>query len=445
MKIDRCYICEGKSFHDTEKMHSQSNILICKDCGAVMHDRNNAAESKLLDFYRKDYREIPTFSNIQTTSNKLNFIKDFLKEFLEEKKKAGKKLSCIDIGAATGYLPKFLRELGHTATGTEYTASFRRVSEHYYGIPLREEPKAGEKYDLISIYHVLEHMAEPDIKLAKYIDILTDDGVIFLATPEFFGMLEDASGVGVRSFEEYYHKNHINLFSRQCLQNLFHKCGLEIIKVDYRTYGQTYLLKRATAKKEIKKECPMDVLKKLEATKKAIELNNQKKYFEATETFPDFPEAWLGLIMDENKKCPEKQEEIFLKLKEKLPDVFNTSRMLTTYGMWLYQYDRFDEAIKMFDAVMQFKPRSDVLMHIGFAFAIKERYPEAINCFQATIKLDPSKIVEATNWTLACCAKMPHYQEKATADIKEQLFKQNEKNFSIEPKENADKKDATKN
>src|SRR3990167_5895093 len=124
----RCYVCDQNNWHILSGWHSESQMQICKSCGVLCHNIDPERQKRMVDYYRKDYRKIPTHRNLITTTNKLQYLLPFISECLKDRKG----LMCGDVGAATGYLLNALRGMGHKVTGSEYTVMFRRMSEHFY-------------------------------------------------------------------------------------------------------------------------------------------------------------------------------------------------------------------------------------------------------------------------------------------------------------------------
>ena len=409
-----CYICDQSNWHEIKGIHAESRIIICKACGNLAHLVEEQHEREILEYYRVKYRPTPTHINIHTTANKLLYIEYFLKDFLQGKVK----LTCGDVGAATGYMLSWLKKLGHRVTGSEYTMTFRRVAEHFYGIPLTEELRRDWRYDLISLFHVLEHMVAPDKKLASLLEVLKDDGRFFISTPYWLETLCDASGQPTSSFEHLFHKNHINLFTKNQLQNIFRKVGLYWEKENHYLYGQTYLLKKG-AKKPIEPEDWQRVLEAVVKQKQAIDLYLKGQYKEAIETWALFPEAHLKLIMGLYGKDRERQKDMLEELPE--PVKLNFRVMSSKLG-WLIQGQQFEEALAYGQLFMSIKPNGDALHQMGIALSRLGRYSEAMQLFTAVAIRNPSLWPSMTDMALWCAAKMPCWEEAAQAQIKEALL-----------------------
>lgn len=410
-----CYVCDKDNWHSMGDINPQKELRICKDCGNAAYKIEDDEEKKMFEYYKNEYRPGPNVQNLFTTNRKLQYIKLFLEDFLKDKKG----LVCCDIGAATGYLCDYLRKQGHKPTGTEYTKTFRRFSEHFYGVPLTEEIVEKHRYDFISMYHTLEHMIKPDEKLKKYVSLLADGGHMLISTPRWFDVLEEASGSPTVSFEHLFHTNHINVFSKTSLQNLFKKVGLKIIKEDQIVYGQTYLLQKdEKAKGEIVKENWEEIKNIMLKQRDAINLNREKKYKEAIDVYPIFPEAYINLVFDSYMKVPDKQEEAFKKAFEILPD---NLRLKQAYVIHLYRTERYEECLNNIMMLNTIKPNEDNFMYMGFCMYFLGKRKEAIQAFTIAQALNPTKFVEAMNWSCKCANELPTWDEMALEQMKQKI------------------------
>jgi len=423
-----CVICGGAEFHELGEMHRSKTLRICKTCGAVGHKPNPEGEAKVLDFYRKDYRKMPTSGNLITTGNKLNYIVKFLADFLKDKKG----LVCCDVGAATGYLPNWLRRIGHKATGTEYTITFRRFSEHFYGIPLTEEIDKKRKYDLISLYHVAEHMVDPVAKLKEYRDCLTDSGVIFISVPFMVDCFDEQSGAYTSNFNDIFHENHLHALSVTACKNMFRVAGLEVIKEDLTTYGQTYLVKKAEATQPAVEDWKA-VLKKLESMKSASDLFQQGKFKEAANIYPNYPDAVIGHIMQTCGKDNIRQQDEWNAIKDK--PVFKNFKTLSAYAAWLMQQERRQEADQAFDVVLNMRLSPDIIYFKAQNMALMGQHKAALGLFVKAGEMMPHQWGSMMNWAAKMASSIPTWDEKAVAELKEAMYQQNKHAVTIEPKD----------
>lgn len=435
-----CFICGSGDWIELKGMHSQSLMVVCKACGCLAHHVEASYEKDILEYYRKEYRKVPNHINIHTTTNKLFYIEEFLREYLEGKRG----LVCGDVGAATGYLLSWLKRLGHKVTGSEYTVSFRRVSEHFYGIPLTEELRRDRAYDFISIYHVLEHMVEPDKKLASYVELLKDDGHMLVSTPFWLEGLVDASGQDASTFDNLFHKNHINLFTKNHLQNLFRKCGLYWTKNNYKHYGQTYLLKKGD-KKPIEPEDWQRVVDILKRQKGAFDFYGRGNFSEAIKLWYDFPEAHVRLITQTYGKDQERQSDMWDALG---PELKSNFRVMCARLGWLIQQQRYEDGLSLGQEIMSLKPNGDTINNMAICLARLKRHGEAMQLFSEVARRSPMTWISMTDMSLWCAAQMPAWDERAREEAKSILFdnalKAGAVKITLEDEANADGKNPEK-
>ena len=433
----QCYICSQVSWQSMDdkgiKFHRERELMVCKGCGCIAYKVEPEDEAKVLDYYRKSYRPAPNHTNLITTTRKLNYIMapHMLGKFLEGKKG----LICGDIGAAIGYLAAQLRRMGHRATGSEMTVTYRRFSEHFYGIPLTEELETKHRYDFLSMYHVLEHLIVPDKKLEKYVPLLKEDGRFFIATPEWLDVLDQWSGDGIQGVEHHFHKDHINVFTRQAILNLFHKSGLLVESEDHITYGQTYLLRKAGPTEQVPGMVVEDWRGQVDKLKRAREalVNFQRKDFEkARELFPKFPEAWINSIMGIHGKDPIKQKDLWDELLALCPANF---RVRQVFAIWCYQHRHYQAALDNLNWVMTYRPNEDAMFRIGDTLQAMGRLKESIPYYQKVAELNPTMWAECMNNICHAASKLPAWDERAAEEIKATLYAKHAPEFTVAPQD----------
>ena len=371
-----CYVCEtDENFYSLKDLRQDGNeLMVCKTCGNICYRVDPQAEEKMRNYYRFEYRPKPNHLNVVTSMHKLHYVKRWLAPWIGDRKG----LICGDVGCAIGYIPGWLRSIGQRATACEFTVTYRRFAEHYYGVPVTEELETKHRYDLITIYHVLEHMIEPDKKLAHYVSLLKDDGRMLVSTPRWLVWAEESSGGPIISFEHHFHKDHINVFTDVSLKKLLQKVGLVIEKENFTQYGQTYFLRKRRPEEPLLPYPPEpyeEQATKIKAIKAAIDLYRQGKFREAINAWAAFPEAWINLIMGVNGKSPDKQADLW---PEALKLLGNNARTRAAYAEWLYQRGEYRDALTHFEWVHENRPNEDILVKIGHCqklFRFENRLP----------------------------------------------------------------------
>jgi 2-polyprenyl-3-methyl-5-hydroxy-6-metoxy-1,4-benzoquinol methylase len=92
----------------------------------------------------------------------------------------------LDVGAGIGQFLVFARK-HFEVHGTEVSPVAVKIAAEKYGITLREGTldavPADERFDVITMFHVLEHVPFPGQTLSRLSSMLKDSGVLILAVP----------------------------------------------------------------------------------------------------------------------------------------------------------------------------------------------------------------------------------------------------------------------
>jgi SAM-dependent methyltransferase len=117
----------------------------------------------------------------------LNTLYAYRARQIESKQRPGK---VLDIGCGRGLLLNKLRERGWEPRGTELSEEAAAYARHKLNLPvtteeLRECRFPGEEFDLVILWHVLEHVQEPRAMLEEVSRILKPGGVLLVAVPNF--------------------------------------------------------------------------------------------------------------------------------------------------------------------------------------------------------------------------------------------------------------------
>jgi len=91
----------------------------------------------------------------------------------------------------------------------------------------------GKKFDVITLWHVLEHLSNPRDVFGRLKNILSDDGIIIVQTP-------NPRSLGFRyGRENWFHLDsprHLNIFDKKSVNYLCKLSGLKIVRVKYEYY-----------------------------------------------------------------------------------------------------------------------------------------------------------------------------------------------------------------
>ena len=134
----------------------------------------------------------------------------------------------LDVGSGTGDFLVAAKKNGWTALGIEPNTKAKEIAIKKEIEVLSDINDIKEnQFDLITLWHVLEHLPELDLQLKKYHKLLKPNGVLLVAVPNF----KCYSATHYKSFWAAYDvPRHFWHFSQKGMTSLFSKNQLEVVK-----------------------------------------------------------------------------------------------------------------------------------------------------------------------------------------------------------------------
>jgi len=243
IKAINCPICkkpESLYYSSTNAlMHEPNNEVyifnICNNCEAVF--LTNPVNSERLDHYYTDnylpyrgpaawgkYRSFVANSQKKTDSNRVNFIKKYLK-------KNNANLNILDVGCGN---PSFLDLLQQNSkvncTGIDFSDSGWK-GKNYPNLELKkvaiEDYVSDKQFDVITLWHYLEHDYNPSQTIETLYNCLKHGGKLIIEVPDY----KSISAKIQKSYWQGWHSpRHISLVTEKSFALLFQKDKWEITK-----------------------------------------------------------------------------------------------------------------------------------------------------------------------------------------------------------------------
>lgn len=245
-----CPVCKSEDLHGifSAKDHTVSGesfpIVECKYC-ALRFTQDVPSPHKINKYYASE--------NYISHSDTNTGIINKLYHFIRKKTLAGKKELIIkytgmnegkilDIGCGTGAFLYVMKEAGWECSGLEPDESARKKAAAMYGIHPSEEkalfalPK--NSFDVITMWHVLEHVHELHEYAAQLRELLTPSGRLFIAVPNYKSY--DAKYYGAL-WAAYDVPRHLYHFSPESMKLLMNKHDLIIKKIKPMWFDSYYV------------------------------------------------------------------------------------------------------------------------------------------------------------------------------------------------------------
>lgn len=110
----------------------------------------------------------------------LNYKYALLKKHLQPKSRL------LDLGCGTGAFLAFMKKRGFQVYGIESNPKARGIClKNNLEVWDTEKGLAPSSFDMISLWHVLEHLPEPEIYITAFKGFLKPQGLLFVAVPNF--------------------------------------------------------------------------------------------------------------------------------------------------------------------------------------------------------------------------------------------------------------------
>lgn len=230
------YIFEGYNSHGRHIIDKNSNYRLfkCSDCGAVF-----AEDIKVDEIYYQKHYSLNYYNE-----NKDNFLYNLLSSiliYISAKKKErnilnsfnnNKMLSVLDIGCGDGSFLSGLDNKKFNTYGVEINPEgikhCQKKGLKIFDQDLLKIDFAEKKFDIITLWHVLEHIENSIQILNRINNILKKDGILILSTPntDSFGFRHGG--------KKWFHLDlprHLVLYNEKSLKKLLKLSNFEIIKI----------------------------------------------------------------------------------------------------------------------------------------------------------------------------------------------------------------------
>lgn len=183
----------------------------------------------LAQFYRDDYR----VSYKQAIVPKRKHILRAGRVALERRNRAGgvirSGMRCLDIGAGGGEWVYLMHKMGCESFGVEPNTGYGTFAKDNYGVDVflgmyQDSSFARESFDILSLFQVLEHLADPVEDLRRMSGYLKPGGRFIIEVPDilFPGM----------HFDHKWHEGHLFGFDALTLEAVAASAGLKKVKLE---------------------------------------------------------------------------------------------------------------------------------------------------------------------------------------------------------------------
>jgi 2-polyprenyl-3-methyl-5-hydroxy-6-metoxy-1,4-benzoquinol methylase len=246
--ITQCPVCANSAFSEylvtQDYFLTRENFTIqkCVNCG-LKFTNPRPSKDRLPGYYEstdyishsnvnkglinKIYRMVRNYA----LSKKASFIRTFVP--------AGR---ILDIGCGTGEFLATMKKFDFEPAGIEPNRTAREFATKNYNLTVYDEPEIvkipSHQFDVISLWHVLEHVVDLDERILQIKKWIKKDGILIVALPNPSSW--DAKYYGAY-WAAYDCPRHLYHFDKQSVKKLFEKFGFKIIRYKPMVFDSFYV------------------------------------------------------------------------------------------------------------------------------------------------------------------------------------------------------------
>ncbi|MBI2443490.1 MAG: class I SAM-dependent methyltransferase [Candidatus Levybacteria bacterium] len=231
-----------KNSLDDYTKHGQ--IVRCRNCSLVYVNPRENLKNLL-----KGYEDVEDPEYIETEKYRKIILSEHLRE-LERWKHKGK---LLDVGCFAGYFLTLAKDHGWSPFGIEPSSWAVRIAKkngaRLLGKDIETTTLPKNYFDVITLWDVIEHLANPSDILEKLSHSMKRGGVIALGTPNVDSLFAKVLGEKC----PFFIRMHLILFSPKTLRRLLEKHGFSVLSCTAygRVFPLSYILERMQIKHNV--------------------------------------------------------------------------------------------------------------------------------------------------------------------------------------------------
>jgi len=245
-EISKCPICSNSNFtiymRTKDYFFTQEEFTLskCTNCNFVF---TNPIPINLGKYYETpDYLSHNTGDNgimgkLYSKLRKINIKRKF--KLVNNYNPSGK---ILDIGCGTGELLQYFKQKNWSVSGIEPNTTARNFAKKNHKIEIWEEEMletfSANSFDVISMWHVLEHVPDLHKRLSQIEKLLKKDGTIFIALPNL-------DSPDSKKYKKYWSAidvpRHLYHFTKNTFEELISKHNMSLIHAEPMKFDSYYV------------------------------------------------------------------------------------------------------------------------------------------------------------------------------------------------------------
>ena len=222
-----CYLCKSDNYSKrtgSVRDNPDIDVLECSDCGLVYLSSLEHIQDKHYEESGMHDDEVPNIDKwLKETEFDDKRRYDFVKEKIANK-------NVLDFGCGVGGFLEMAKQSASNISGIELERALQHsFQERKLNVlsNLKEAQKESKKYNIITAFHVVEHLKNPKKILKDLSRLLTENGEMIIEVPNSNDVL--LTLYENEAFQNFtYWSQHLFLFNAQTMAELIKQAGLKL-------------------------------------------------------------------------------------------------------------------------------------------------------------------------------------------------------------------------
>ena len=228
-----CPICEST---DTRLLAARGRVELhrCRSCGLVFKPLDGKDQDDVQQIQDGVYKDLRLRTEVRVVYGMARDRLDVIRQH-----KSGGRL--LEIGCATGEFLELAEKAGFEAVGIDASMLYADFAKQK-GLNVRHGRteqclKQGETFDVIAMFHLIEHIPEPKTFLEQIKAHLKDDGLLFVVCPNLDSTTRKPFGYWHSNFQQ---PDHLMFFTKDTLTDLLRRAGFSAVSVYSKEYPHAF-------------------------------------------------------------------------------------------------------------------------------------------------------------------------------------------------------------
>jgi 2-polyprenyl-3-methyl-5-hydroxy-6-metoxy-1,4-benzoquinol methylase len=276
---DTCPVCNSNNISPllTVKDHTVSGkefvIWHCQQC-TLRFTQDVPSEDSIGDYYKAE----EYISHTDTSKGLVNKLYKKVRQYTLQQKagliisEAGiKEGRILDLGCGTGSFVDVMKKRGWKVSGIEQDSDARKMAKELYSLDILPSSDFKnlqyQSFDVITLWHVMEHIHDLHAYVEQLKTILKDNGKIFIAVPNYNSSDADAYKLYWAAYDIPRHLYH---YTPKAMALLMQQHGLKIISMKPMWFDSYYISMLSSKYKNGKIKWPGAILNGIKSSLKTI-------------------------------------------------------------------------------------------------------------------------------------------------------------------------------